>query len=136
MKTTTTVCAASVDSAIRIEDADFVSVFNGSDWSVNCRWKDGPPPVSDRRCNYKIPQEDLSMFEEEISVWIEEGILVPWNGMVKNVLPLMSVRHEKGSKVKVRPVLDFRYLNKFIQNHPGAATPLCQDRLREWRKLG
>ena len=87
-----------------------------------------------------MKDEDMEMFEKEIEEWISTGILVPWlqerDGDIKNVLPLMGVRQEKGDTVKVRPVLDFRYLNDFIVSHTGSATPLCQDRLREWRRLG
>lgn len=123
-----------------IQDPDFETKFHDGDWVVGWRWKSGPPPLNDRRANYKVPDEDLKMFDAEIEEWISTGILVPWDlerdGTIRNVLPLMSVKQEKGEKVKVRPVLDFRFLNQYVVSHPGAATPLCQDRLREWRKLG
>jgi len=48
----------------------------------------------------------------------------------------MSVRQFKSEKVKIRPVLDYRKLNKEIESHPGGALPLCSERLREWRQMG
>ena len=79
------------------------------------------------------------MFDKEVEVWIEQGILVPWDkaehGNVKTFLPLMSVRQMKGTEEKVRPVLDFRSLNKNIVSLPGEM-PACETKLREWRRAG
>ena len=103
-------------------------------------WKDGPPPDNAKRANYKVSECDKDEFDAELDVWIREGILIPWSaehdGDVKNVIPLMSVRQQKGETSKVRPVLDFRFLNDYIASYPVSATPLCQERLREWRQLG
>ena len=49
---------------------------------------------------------------------------------------MFGIRQAKGEGYKVRPVLDYRPLNEDIQSHPGGATPLCSDRLREWRQRG
>ena len=79
------------------------------------------------------------MFDKAVEVWIEQGILVPWDkaehGNVKTFLPLMSVRQMKGTEEKVRPVLDFRSLNKNIVCLPGEM-PACEAKLREWRRAG
>ena len=48
----------------------------------------------------------------------------------------MSVRQVKGDEVKVRPVLDYRFLIDQIISCPGWSLPSCQGRLREWRMLG
>lgn len=125
---------------IKIDDKDFESKFCNKEWTVRWTWKDRPPPINSKRGNYKIPLEDKEEFSAELDLWIREGILVPWDvkrdGCVKNVLPLMSVRQVKGDKTKVRPVLDFRFLNEYILSFPGSATPLCQERLRQWRQVG
>ena len=68
-----------------------------------------------------------------------EGYLVDWNpavhGAVRNLMPLMCVQQKKGEARKVRPALKFRWLNSHIKNRPAAATPLCQERLRQWRQF-
>ena len=121
----------------KVQEDDFEVHYNDGQWTVTWKWKDGPPPVNNRRCNYKVSVEDKEAFDCEIQEWINEGILIPWeptrDGEINNVLPLMSVRQEKGEAIKIRPVLDFRYLNDFILSLPGSATPLCQNRLREWK---
>ena len=121
-----------------ITDDDFSICFDKQKWWLKWRWKDRPPPLNDRRCNYNVPQEQKDAFDQEIQQWIDDGILVPWckerDGDLKNILPLMSVKQEKGNTTKIRPVLDFRFLNDYVISRPGSATPLCQERLREWRQ--
>ena len=72
-----------------------MSKFDSCDWTVNCRWKNGPPPVNDRRCNYKTPGGDLDGFDTEGLEWIKEDILIPWDyqrdGEIKNLLPMMCL---------------------------------------------
>ena len=127
---------------ISIDDRDFKARFKDERWHVCWEWKNGEPPLNTRRPNYKVKDEDLDAFNDEIMQWINEGILIPWSqeehGDIKNVLPLMAVRQQKGENVKIRPVLDFRFLNDHVQvlSLPGSSTPLCSDRLRQWRQLG
>ncbi|XP_035828301.1 uncharacterized protein LOC101862068 [Aplysia californica] len=73
-------------------------------------------------------------FEKEIQSWIEEGILLPWNEKVEiGIIPLMAV--VQPTKNKVRPVLDYRELNKYISSHTGGDfTDVCGETLREWRQ--
>ena len=122
----------------QITDEDFKITFAERKWTLRWKWKNNPPPINDRRSNYNIPDDQRIAFDQEIQQWVNEGILVPWekerDGNLKNVLPLMSVKQEKGNITKIRPVLDFRFLNNYIISRPGAATPLCQERLREWRR--
>ena len=103
------------------------------------KWKDNSPPTFCTRSNYAVSQEDWAAFEEEVESWITEGILVPWSkrkhGAIKNIILLMGVHQTKGEEHKVRPVLDFRTLNKSIESLPGG-TPVCENQLREWRTLG
>ena len=100
------------------------------------QWKDWPPAGKTQVCDYKVPEDAQEGFDREIQSWQEAGYLVPWeeqrHGAIKNILPLMCVQQQKGATTKVRPVLDFRWLNEHVLSHPGAAMPLCQDRLREW----
>ena len=47
----------------------------------------------------------------------------------------MSVSQRKGETSKVRPVLDFRGLNKNVMCLTGG-TSTCEEKLKEWRKFG
>ena len=76
---------------------------------------------------------DQEAFDDEISGWIDEGILVKYNhqahGEIQRFLPMMGVRQDKGGKRKVRPVFDYRQMNETVKSHPGGGTPLCATRL-------
>ena len=128
------------ENEILLKEDDMHVEFCNKDWVVKWMWKNGAPPKKCHKANYTVPSQDQEAFDKEIETWVNDGILVPWNeqrdGELKNVIPLMSVKQQKGEVIKIRPVLDFRYLNDHIVSRPGAATPLCQSRLREWRKFG
>ena len=74
-------------------------------------------------------------FERQVDRWVDEGILMPWGEKVESgILPLMAV--EQQTKGKVRPVLDFRELNEFVECHTGNnVADVCSDVLREWRRM-
>ena len=72
-------------------------------------------------------------FEKEIERWIDERILIPWSGKVEGVLPLMAV--VQPTKNKVRLVLDFRELNKFVACHTKDGIDICEEVMREWRRM-
>ncbi|XP_067949567.1 uncharacterized protein [Watersipora subatra] len=58
------------------------------------------------------------------------------HGKVTGVIPLMAAA-QPNKPTKVRPVMDYsKELNSYISNHPGCDVALCQDKLRNWRKLG
>jgi len=122
-----------------IKDVDFNVDFRGNEWVVRWNWK-CDPPKQEKSINYHVAEKDRPEFDQEIQSWIQEGVLVEHNqsvhGRVSFYLPLMAVRQLKGDESKVRPVLDYRRLNKCIESHPGQATPLCADRVREWRQMG
>ena len=65
---------------------------------------------------------DSSECDSEINEWVREGILIPHSqeihGSVKMFLPIIAVRQIKGEKTKVRTVLDYRRLIKFVKSHP------------------
>ena len=62
------------------------------------------------------------------------GILVPWKGEGKGVLPLMAVF--QATKKKVRPVLDYHELNRFVTCHTGSnIIDVCDEKMRKWRRL-
>ena len=72
-------------------------------------------------------------FEKEVDRWIEDDILVPWNDKVKGIIPLVAVEPTKN---KVRPVLNIRELNQFVECHTGHdVIDNCDETLREWRQM-
>lgn len=77
-------------------------------------------------------RDDLKKpFDDEIQSWIDEGILVPApDEKVSGIIPLMAV--EQTSKGKVRPVLDFKQLNKYVSCHTGRIS-ICDEALRRYR---
>ena len=121
-----------------IEDKDFEASFDGKYWTITYFWKDSQttPRLSNKVSLYDRGLEGTKKekFDQEVDKWIEEGILKPWDGEVEGVIPLMAV--EQPTKNKVRPVLDFRELNQFVDCHTGdELIDVCQDTLREWRKV-
>jgi transposase InsO family protein len=79
-----------------------------------------------------MPLEVEQKFDEEVNAWISEGWLVPCEPPEDGIVPLMAVVQE--TKGKVRPVLDFRELNKFVQSHTGDSD-VCDETLRKWRMV-
>ena len=133
----TNVCEVS-STLDEIDDKDFVARFVEDHWIVSWKWKEGvSPPVLKNNIgcyNHNLVGEKKASFEAEVERWISEGILVPWQGEVGGFLPLMAV--EQPTKKKVRPVLDYRELNEFVECHTGDdVTDICSERLRDWRKI-
>lgn len=54
-------------------------------------------------------------FEKEVERWIDDRIWMPWSGKVEGILPHMAV--VEPTKKKVRPVLAFWELNKYVACH-------------------
>jgi transposase InsO family protein/ribonuclease HI len=132
---------ADVTSPLKtITDSDFVASFSGERWSINWNWKHSDVECHEGKGITFASPSDRQAFDEEVASWIEEGVLVEHDpglhGEVRHFLPMFGVRQVKGDNCKVRPVFDFRVLNSRIESHPGGATPLCADRLREWRQQG
>ena len=118
----------------KIEDKDFEANFDGEKWTV--KWKGEPPVLQNRVKFYKnsLESEKNSEFEEEVERWIADGILVPWKGEGKGVLPLMAVF--QATKKKVKPVLDYRELNRFVVCHTGSdIIDVCNEKMSKWRWL-
>ena len=131
------VAASGVNSEDVIEDKDFYARFDGESWIV--RWKfieDRLPVLHNKAASYsqQMSDEKHHAYELEVERWIAEGIMVPWTDQVhEGILPLLAV--DQPNKNKVRPVLDYRELNNYIENHTGGDfIDVCSERLREWRK--
>ena len=126
------------NTAIQIDDKDFIANFNGEKWTVQWRWKDDVEPKLTNKIscyNKGLTEESKEKFDAEVEGWIEEGILVSWDQEVEcGMLPLMAV--EQPAKWKVRPVLDYRELNNYIECHTGDnLADICSETLREWRQV-
>ena len=97
------------------------------------RWKAKPPTIVNRVPNYGIPPNLSPAFDEEIENWIQEGWLQPaFRGYHEGLVPLIPV--EQPSKGNVRPVLDFREVNKHVICHTADAD-VCQETIRRWRQF-
>ena len=120
-----------------IVDKDFEATFNGKFWEVKYKWNTkGEPRLRNTVSEYKhtMDAEKHQAYVTEIERWIADGVLVPWNGAVQGVIPLMAV--EQVTKGKVRPVMDFRELNENVSCHTGDdGMDICRDRIREWRQI-
>ena len=102
--------------------------------TVKWKWSAEEPVLFNNVSCYKVKDELRKPFDAEIQSWIDEGILVPApDEKVSCIIPLMAV--EQASKGKVRPVLDFKQLNKYVSCHTGGSS-VCDEAIRRWRKVG
>ncbi|CAM1316345.1 Uncharacterised protein r2_g2574 [Pycnogonum litorale] len=133
------VCGAA--NALNIEERDFGASYDDQkkEWTVACKWADGNPPdaLVNGIAQYAIPAHVKQEYEAEVMEWIDNGWLRIYDeakyGRAKGLIPLMSVvQRDKG---KVRPVMDFRELNSYVDAYTGNAD-VCADKLREWRRQG
>lgn len=119
-----------------IVDRDFEAVFDGEKWTAKWRWKAGEEPILKNRISEYASTEKPDTkedFDREVRSWISKGWLVPCEtSRSEGLLPLMAViqRH----KGKVRPVLDYRELNGYVESHPGADVAVCDEAMRRWRR--
>ncbi|KAF4737831.1 hypothetical protein FOZ62_029141, partial [Perkinsus olseni] len=114
-------------------------------WTYKWVWADGEPPtgvVGSGVTEYSSPLTDAEreLYDAEIQQWIKNGWMIPYSekahGPIGNVYPLMKVRQLHKVSSPIRPVVDARFLNKFILNTPGFENVSCQDKLRRWRVRG
>ena len=124
-----------------INEKDFLARFDSDKrrWVVRWLWADGkgPATLKNKVPEYKIPKSAENGYNEELQAWIREGWLVPYDesllGPPRGLIPLMAV--VQPNKAKVRPVLDFREMNRYVSSYTGDAD-LCAVKLREWRRKG
>ena len=120
-----------------ISDKDFEAKFAKGHWTVSWRWTAGEPSqLQNRVSEYKCTRAPgvHERYAEEIQSWISKGWLVKWKGAVKGVIPLLAV--VQPTKDKVRPVMDYRELNTFVESHTGdEQTAVCGEKIRKWRQL-
>ena len=122
---------------IELHDKDFVVEFDGNRWVAKWKWTNGPPQILRNQIGeYKSTQlEELrERYEKEVDSWVEKGWLKEWTGTTEGgVIPLMAVHQP--TKEKVRPVMDYRELNAYVESHTGeGVVDVCAEKIRQWRR--
>ena len=130
------ICATGVSSEPQkdvkeISRKNYKVSFNGKMWVAKWDWNE-TPRLRNNIAVYKMKDTVSEAFQSEVQRWIENGWLVESNSHFTGVVPLMAVVQER--KQKVRPVLDFRELNNFV-NCSGVDADVCQEKLRKWRQM-
>jgi hypothetical protein len=125
---------------LSINESDFNACFSQGNWEAEWKWRDDCTNLNTSFPHNVVSAEDVVDFDSEIASWIQDGILIKHDqkehGPVRNFIPMMGIRQRKGDTSKLRPVLDYRDLNKLIKSNPGGSVPICADRIREWRQVG
>ena len=124
-----------------VDKEDFCVTFDAtlSRWTVRWKWSEGEPPscLKNGVSEYAVTEGVREEYERELAEWIENGWLLEYDekkhGPPKGLIPLMAVVQE--NKGKVRPVLDFREVNSFVDTFT-ADVDVCNVKLREWRQMG
>ncbi|XP_043239685.1 uncharacterized protein LOC122390607 [Amphibalanus amphitrite] len=133
-------CAATgEETGLRIEKEDFVVTFDPTRrrWVMSWKWAGGRAPgkLGGAVDEYPVPEEARAEYEAELENWIRDGWLSEYDeeelGPAMGSIPLMAVMQ----RTKVRPVMDFRSLNKHVPAFTGDAD-VCAERLRRWRQMG
>lgn len=130
------VTAASTEPVqVDLHDADFEAHFDGQHWEIAWKWRKGvSPKLMNQVPEYAIKKDHIrAKYDAEVAKWISNGWLVPCDKPVGGIIPMLAVYHEH--KDKVRPVLDYRELNQFVQSHT-ADSEVCPETLRKWRRMG
>lgn len=133
-------CAA-CDSVIKVDEKDFNAIYDphSKTWTAVWKWAEGREPdvLHNKVDAYNVSEQVREQYEEELQTWIQDGWLLPYDenkyGPAKGLVPLMAV--VQWNKGKVRPVMDFREINSYIDTFTADAD-VCAEKLREWRKQG
>ena len=106
-------------AAISIDEPDYSVTYDRSnkEWTASWKWTNGhsPSELSYSVQEYAVPCHVRDAYGNEILQWQRNGWLLPYSeelGPPKGLIPLMAVVQEQ--KQKVRPVLDYRELNCFV----------------------
>lgn len=125
--------------AVKSEGPGHTARFDKENNIWTCRWKwkgDREPGIlKNSLSQYHVPVSALGEFNAEVESWIDYGWLRPYDelelGPPRCLIPLMAVK--QANKSKIRPVLDFRALNNYVDAYTGEAD-VCRERLRNWRR--
>ncbi|XP_067944891.1 uncharacterized protein [Watersipora subatra] len=123
--------------SLRVDDPDFVATFAQGRWTVSWRWSgESPKGYQTRVAEYKCTRAPNlhERYCAEIESWISKGWLKRWSRPIEGIIPLLAVFQP--TKDKVRPVMDYRELNAFVESHTGGdAVAVCGEKIRKWRQL-
>ena len=105
-------------AALHIDRPDFRVEFDRRQkiWTASWKWTDKEAPTKLRNsvAEYPVSANVRIAYEQELYAWIKDGWLIPYPnqklGPPKGLIPLMAIVQQ--NKSKVRPVLDYRELNK------------------------
>ncbi|KAG0719421.1 hypothetical protein GWK47_050518 [Chionoecetes opilio] len=133
-------CAAA-NTVVAVDERDFSATYDPvtNSWMAAWKWSEGKEPdvLKNQVESCSVPPDARDLYEEELESWIKDGWLLPYDesqfSPAKGLIPLMAVVQH--NKRKVRPVLDFRELNTYIDVF-SADSDVCADRLRELRRQG
>ena len=129
--------SGSDSKSLQVEDPDFTAEFVNGRWTVSWRWSGkSPEGLQTRVSEYKCTQAPhmRERYCAELESWISKGWLKRWDGPVEGVIPLLAVFQP--TKDKVRPVMDYRELNNFVECHTGDdMVAVCGEKVRKWRQL-
>ena len=124
---------------LEIKKRDHEAVFDGVDWTVKWIWKNGDDSnlSANTVAHYAVPEDVKQEYESELREWIKQGWLLEYDehtiGPPNGQLPQMAVFQRK--KNKVRPMLDWRETNRFIEAFT-RDSDVCAEKLRQWRLMG
>ncbi|KFD46110.1 hypothetical protein M513_13005 [Trichuris suis] len=135
------VACTAIDVDLKLDERDFAVSYSADtrSWTAVWKWSEGAEPGVLRNTaeEYHLADGARAPYEEELETWIRNGWLVPYDeskyGAAKGLVPLTAVVQR--NKSKVRPVMDFRELNDYIETHT-ADSDVCAQKLREWRRQG
>ena len=133
--------AVAPEARLSVDAPDYEVHFDDQEkiWKVSWKWSKGSAPecLKNQAAVYNIPENIRADFDGELSQWMSEGWLVPYDetrlGPPRGLIPLMAI--EQPNKQKVRPVMDYRELNSYITAHTAEAD-VCAEQLRRWRRRG
>ena len=126
-------CSVTSEATLAVTDKDFSAAFSDGRWVVRWKWSGEEPSLTNKVARYHVKAEANAAFEEEVEQWIADGWLRPFDEPHDGITPLMAVVQR--NKDKVRPVMDYRELNKFVSSHTGDSS-VCNETLRRWRRMG
>ena len=96
-----------------------------------------PAKLQNSISKYHVPSQTRPAYEKELHAWIDTGWLIPYShkklGPPKSLIPLMAVVQQ--SKSKVKPVMDYRELNQYVDTFTADAN-VCASKLRGWHQHG
>ena len=102
---------------ISIKDKDFESQFDGTKWPVVWKWRGSPPVPTNAVSKYHMAEEVEQQFDMEVERWKTQGWLRPVKLPAHGIIPWLAA--EQAKKENVRPVMDYRELNAYIESYTG-----------------